>query len=193
MPAERGRGPGRRPTVAIPGTSHRQRRPVNEQYRNLGADATRESLRTRTGSPTGRQRRRYPGGRAGRWLAAHNLPTVDAVLCSTARARQTLAHRHHPLLAGSSTARHRNVEEGGWRQRHHLVVGHEPTTSALAIVWPASAAPNAAVMNASRRSSRRRGSPCYASPGQTIEPGAALVGFHVPRQGARKPSAAYSL
>lgn len=120
-------------------------------------------------------------GLAGGWLRA-NLPAVDAVLCSTAtRARQTLAHtgidapaRYAERLYGAAPGTViEEINRVGDNVTTLLVVGHEPTTSALPSSWPASAAPTPLSRNASRRSSRRRGSPCYASPdtGQTSNRG----------------------
>lgn len=119
-------------------------------------------------------------GLAGGWLRA-NLPAVDAVLCSTAtRARQTLAHtgidapaRYAERLYGAAPGT--VIEETGLATTspHCLWSGTSQRRRPLPSSWPASAAPTPLSRNASRRSSRRRGSPCYASPdtGQTSNRG----------------------
>jgi phosphohistidine phosphatase len=80
-------------------------------------------------------------GLAGDWLRA-NVPSIDAVLCSTAtRARQTLAHtgidatvRYSERLYGASPGTMIDeINAVADPVNTLLVVGHEPTMSALAI------------------------------------------------------------
>lgn len=80
-------------------------------------------------------------GLAGDWLRG-NAPAIDAVLCSTAtRARQTLANtridapvRYSERLYGATPGTMiEEINAVGADVRTLLVVGHEPTTSALAL------------------------------------------------------------
>ena len=84
-------------------------------------------------------------GLAGDWIRAH-APVVDAVLCSTAtRTRETLAHTRIDAptefvdrLYDSTPGTTLDVINGqgtlfGFDARTLLVVGHEPTTSELAL------------------------------------------------------------
>lgn len=80
-------------------------------------------------------------GLAGDWLRAH-APTVDAVLCSTAtRARETLAHtrieapvRYVDRLYGATPGIViEEINAVADEVDTVLVVGHEPTMSALAL------------------------------------------------------------
>ena len=80
-------------------------------------------------------------GLAGDWLRA-NAPTIDAVLCSTAtRARQTLANagidapaRYSERLYGATPGTMiEEINETADTVGALLVIGHEPTMSALAL------------------------------------------------------------
>lgn len=131
-------------------------------------------------------------GLAGDWLRG-NLPAVDSVLCSTAtRARETLADtgieapvRYVERLYGAAPGTViEEINRVGDDVSTLLVVGHEPTTSSVAIAlagadgtdfdavesisvkFPTSAI---AVLRVAGRWDQ-------VGPG-----GAALVGFHVPR------------
>jgi phosphohistidine phosphatase len=81
-------------------------------------------------------------GLAGDWLRA-NVPTIDAVLCSTAtRARQTLANtridapvRYSERLYGATPGTTIDeISETADAIATLLVIGHEPTMSALALI-----------------------------------------------------------
>ena len=136
------------------------------------------------------------GGReaalAGDWLRA-NLPTVDAVLCSTAvRTRDTLAHtgieapvRYLDRLYEATLGAvfdEINTVDGGVRTL--LVIGHEPTMSQLALGM-------AAIHGTDPRAEARVATKFPTSGiavlhvGRTWRDlglgGAALVAFHVPR------------
>src|ERR1700739_203683 len=80
-------------------------------------------------------------GLAGDWLRA-NVPAIDAVLCSTAtRARQTLANtgidapvRYSERLYGPTPGTMvEEISETADTVGTVLVIGHEPTMSALAL------------------------------------------------------------
>jgi phosphohistidine phosphatase len=80
-------------------------------------------------------------GLAGDWLRA-NVPAIDAVLCSTAaRARQTLANtgidapvRYSERLYGATPGTMiEEMSETADTVATLLVIGHEPTMSALAL------------------------------------------------------------
>lgn len=132
-------------------------------------------------------------GLAGDWLRA-NLPTIDAVLCSTAtRARETLAHtaidaqvRYVERLYGASPETvideiNRVADEVATL----LVVGHEPTMSTAAIELAGGEGTNAAAVEAISTKFptsaiavlRVDGHWADLTPG-----GAALVDFHVARR-----------
>ncbi|KAA1245162.1 histidine phosphatase family protein [Mycobacterium simiae] len=131
-------------------------------------------------------------GLAGDWLRA-NLPTIDSVLCSTAaRTRETLARigidapvRYVERLYGAAPGTvideiNRVADE----VKTLLVIGHEPTTSALALILTGDTDTAAA-----QRISEKFPTSAIAVlgvPGHwaDLEPsGAALVAFHVPRSG----------
>jgi phosphohistidine phosphatase len=131
-------------------------------------------------------------GLAGDWLHA-NAPTVDGVLCSTAtRARQTLARtgidaptRYPERLYGAAPGTMiEEINTVSDEVKTLLVVGHEPTMSAVALVLAGADGTDAAV--AQRISAKFPTSaiavlavPC---PWDGLEPGrAALIGFQVPR------------
>lgn len=129
---------------------------MNEQYRNLVLMRHAKSAypdgiadHDRPLAPRGIRE----AGLAGGWLRA-NLPAVDAVLCSTAtRARQTLAHtgidapaRYAERLYGAAPGTViEEINRVGDNVTTLLVVGHEPTTSALAIVLASISGTDAAV------------------------------------------------
>lgn len=131
-------------------------------------------------------------GLAGDWLRA-NVSEIDAVLCSTAtRARQTLENtrvaapvRYTERLYGAAPGTvieeiNATAEDVGTL----LVVGHEPTTSALALLLADDGGTDIAVVE--RISTKFPtsaiavlGVPCAWA---DLEPGrAALRGFEVPR------------
>jgi len=131
-------------------------------------------------------------GLAGDWLRA-NAPAVDAVLCSTAtRTRQTLARtgiqaptRYAERLYGAAPGT--VIEEiNAVDDEVHtlLVVGHEPTTSTVALILADDE--NTDTVVAERISEKFPTSaiavltvPCAW---EALEPGgAALTGFEVPR------------
>lgn len=131
-------------------------------------------------------------GLAGDWLRA-TVPPVDAVLCSTAaRARQTLentrvaaAVRYSERLYGAAPGTVLDEVNGtGEDIGTLLVVGHEPTTSALALLLADDDDTDIAVVE--RISTKFPTSaiavlsvPCAWA---ELEPGgAALTGFEVPR------------
>lgn len=149
---------------------------MNEQYRNLVLMRHAKSAypdgiadHDRPLAPRGIRE----AGLAGGWLRA-NLPAVDAVLCSTAtRARQTLAHtgidapaRYAERLYGAAPGTViEEINRVGDNVTTLLVVGHEPTTSALAIVLASISGTDAAVAErisekfpdvGDRRATRRR-------------------------------------
>jgi phosphohistidine phosphatase len=131
-------------------------------------------------------------GLAGNWLRA-NLPAVDGVLCSTAtRARETLAGtgidapvRYVDRLYGASPGMViEEINRISGDVNTLLVVGHEPTTSAVAIIL---AGDDGTDLDALERISAK-----FATSGiallrvagrwdQVGPGGAALVDFHVPR------------
>lgn len=132
-------------------------------------------------------------GLAGNWLRA-NVPKVDSVLCSTAsRTRETLVRtgidapvRYAERLYG---ARPGIVVEEINRVADEvmtlLVVGHEPTMSALALILAAADGTNS---TAAQRISEKFPTSAIAvlrvfGAWADLQPaGAALVAFHVPRQ-----------
>ena len=131
-------------------------------------------------------------GLAGDWLRA-NVLAIDAVLCSTAtRARQTLANtridapvRYSERLYGATPGtKIEEINEVGDEVETLLVVGHEPTMSAVALALAGSSGTDAAA--AERISAKFPTSaiavltvPCEW---KALELGrAALTGFEVPR------------
>jgi phosphohistidine phosphatase len=131
-------------------------------------------------------------GLAGDWLRA-NVSTVDHVLCSTAtRARQTLArsgvdapvtyverlYDAHPTTVIDEI----NAVADGIATL--LVVGHEPTTSAVAVGLAGADGTKSAAVEAISVKFPTSGIAVLHVGGrwQDLEPGgAALVDFHVPR------------
>lgn len=114
-------------------------------------------------------------------------------LCSTAtRARQTLAHtgidapaRYAERLYGAAPGTViEEINRVGDNVTTLLVVGHEPTTSALAIVLASISGTDAAVAERISEKFPTSGIAVLRVAGHwaDVEPGcAALVGFHVPR------------
>lgn len=168
---------------------------MNKQYRNLVLMRHAKSAypdgiadHDRPLAPRGIRE----AGLAGGWLRA-NLPAVDAVLCSTAtRARQTLAHtgidapaRYAERLYGAAPGTViEEINRVGDNVTTLLVVGHEPTTSALAIVLASISGTDAAVAERISEKFPTSGIAVLRVAGHwaDVEPGcAALVGFHVPR------------
>lgn len=108
---------------------------------------------------------RRQASRARRRLAARPRAPVDGVLCSTAtRTRETLrntriaapvrySERLYASTPGTLIDEINTVDDGIGTL---LVIGHEPTMSALALGWAAPAAPTPLRPNAFRPSSRRR-------------------------------------
>ncbi|GAB7141714.1 SixA phosphatase family protein [Mycobacterium riyadhense] len=131
-------------------------------------------------------------GLAGDWLRA-NLPAFDGVLCSTAtRARETLARtgidapvRYAERLYGSAPGTVIDeINRVGDDVATLLVVGHEPTTSSVAIILSGASGTDAAAAQCVSEKFPTSGIAVLRVPGrwEDVEPGcAALVGFHVPR------------
>jgi phosphohistidine phosphatase len=131
-------------------------------------------------------------GLAGDWLRA-NAPAIDAVLCSTAtRTRETLARTRveapvdylDRLYDATPGAVIEEINRVGPDVETLLVIGHEPTMSALALGLAAADDSN---NTAAERISTKFPTSAIAVL-RTSEPwdqltlsGAALVGFHVPR------------
>jgi phosphohistidine phosphatase len=129
---------------------------------------------------------------AGDWLRA-NAPAVDAVLCSTAtRTRQTLARTRidapvdyvDRLYDATPGAVIEEINKVGPDVETLLVIGHEPTMSAVALgLATADGSNNTAAERISTKfptsaiAILRTGEPWD----QLTLSGAALVGFHVPR------------
>ncbi len=129
---------------------------------------------------------------AGDWLRA-NLPPIDAVLCSTAtRARETLERtgidapvryvdRLYGATAGTVIEEVNKVSDD---VSTLLVVGHEPTTSEVALILAGSDGTDTVVLE---RISEKYPTSSIAvlrvdGGWAQVEPGtAALVDFHVPR------------
>lgn len=137
-------------------------------------------------------RGRREAGLAGEWLRA-DQPTIDAVLCSTAiRARETLAgteidapvryvSRLYGATPGEVIDEINKVDDG---VATLLVVGHEPTTSALALILAdvqtsnIAAAEDISIKYPTAGIAVLRVSGGWAG----LDPGSAeLVEFHVPR------------
>ena len=129
---------------------------------------------------------------AGDWLRA-KLPAIDAVLCSTAtRARETLERsgidapvryvdRLYGATAGTVIEQINHVSDD---VNTLLVVGHEPTTSEVAIILAgADGTDTVALERISERYPTSSIAVLRIDGGwEQVEPGsAALVDFHVPR------------
>lgn len=137
-------------------------------------------------------RGRREAGLGGDWLRA-NVPAVDAVLCSTAtRTRETLARtgidapvryvaRLYGATPGSVIAEINKVDDDVTTL---LVVGHEPTTSSLALILANVDTSNAVAAQSISEKFPTSGIAVLRVLGHwsEVEPGsAALVDFHVPR------------
>lgn len=169
--------------------------PMEEQHRNLvlmrhakSAYPDHTADHDRPLAPRGVRE----AGLAGDWLRA-NLPAIDGVFCSTAiRARETLASsgidapvRYVGRLYGAVPgAVIEEINAAPDDVVTLLVVGHEPTTSAVAVIL---AGADGTDFDAVERISEKfptsaiavlrvTGGWDHLGPG-----GAALVGFHVPR------------
>ncbi|OBJ49390.1 histidine phosphatase family protein [Mycobacterium sp. 1423905.2] len=131
-------------------------------------------------------------GLAGEWLRA-NVPPIDGVLCSTAtRTRETLARsgvdasvRYTERLYGATPGMViEEINRVADDVSALLVVGHEPTTSSLALILCGRDGSN---LQAAERISEKfptSGIAVLSVPGRwgDLEPGGAtLIGFHVPR------------
>ncbi|ORB69554.1 SixA phosphatase family protein [Mycobacterium shinjukuense] len=129
---------------------------------------------------------------AGDWLRA-NLPPIDGVLCSAAaRARQTLAHtgidapvRYTQRLYGAAPGTViQEINQVSDEVKTLLVVGHEPTTSAVAIMLAGAGGTDTTAAQQISQKFPTSGIAVLHVAGrwEDLEPGgAALVGFHVPR------------
>jgi phosphohistidine phosphatase len=131
-------------------------------------------------------------GLAGDWLRA-NAPTIDAVLCSTAtRARQTLANtgidatvRYSDRLYGATPGTVIDeINEAAATVNTLLVVGHEPTMSALAVGLAGAEGTDAAAVECISEKFATSAIAVLTMAGdwKNLELNrAALIGFHVPR------------
>jgi len=132
-------------------------------------------------------------GLAGEWLRA-NLPAIDLVLCSTAtRARETLActgvdapqryvQRFYGAAPGAVIEEINRVPD---EVKTLLVVGHEPTTSSVAIILAGGDGTDTAAVDRIARKFPTSGLAVLRVSGgwDDLEPSsAALVEFQVPRQ-----------
>lgn len=131
-------------------------------------------------------------GLAGDWLRA-NVPPIDGVLCSTAvRARETLARtgidapvRYAERLYGAAPGTViEEINRVADEVKTLLVVGHEPTTSSVAIILAGAPGTDTAAAQCLSEKFPTSGIALLrvACHWADLEPGgAALVGFHVPR------------
>ena len=129
---------------------------------------------------------------AGDWMRA-NLPAVDAVLCSTAtRARETLERTGidapvryvEPLYGATAGTEIELINQISDDVSTLLVVGHEPTTSEVAIILAgADGTDTVALERISEKYPTSSIAVLRIDGGwEQVEPGsAALVDFHVPR------------
>ncbi|MGV7280259.1 SixA phosphatase family protein [Mycobacterium persicum] len=130
---------------------------------------------------------------AGEWLRA-NVPTVDSVLCSTAtRTRETLVRtgidapvRYAQRLYGATPgAVIEEINRVADEITTLLVIGHEPTTSALALILATADSTKSTV---AQRISEKFPTSAIAvlrieGRWEDLRPGdASLVAFHVPRE-----------
>jgi phosphohistidine phosphatase len=130
---------------------------------------------------------------AGDWLRA-NVPTIDAVLCSTAtRARETLLHsgidaptryadRLYGATPGSLIEEINKVPDDITTL---LVVGHEPTMSEVSLILAGADGTDGAALERITDKYPTSAIAVLAVPGgwAALEPGrAALTAFHVPRE-----------
>jgi phosphohistidine phosphatase len=131
-------------------------------------------------------------GLAGDWLRA-NVPPIDAVLCSTAtRARQSLAKtginatvRYSERLYGATPGTMIDeINQFADTVNTLLVVGHEPTISALAIGLAGAEGTDAAAVEriSEKFPTSAIAALTVAGDWKSLEfNGAALIGFRVPR------------
>ncbi|ETW23835.1 SixA phosphatase family protein [Mycobacterium gastri] len=169
---------------------------MNEQHRNLVLMRHAKSAypdgvadHDRPLAPRGIREARL----AGEWLRA-NVPAVDSVLCSTAtRTRETLARtgidarvRYAERLYGATPgAVIEEINRAPDDVTTLLVIGHEPTTSALALIL---AAADSAESTVAQRISEKFPTSAIAvlrvsGRWADLQPGgAAFVDFHVPRE-----------
>ena len=130
-------------------------------------------------------------GLAGDWLRA-NAPAIDGVLCSTAtRTRQTLAKTHidapvrysDRLYGATPGVMIEEINAVGDEVQTLLVVGHEPTMSALALGLAADGSDTVAAEHISAKFPTSAIAVLAVSSGwKALELGsAALIGFEVPR------------
>ncbi len=131
-------------------------------------------------------------GLAGDWLRA-NVPTIDGVLCSTAtRTRETLARtgidapvRYSERLYGAAPGTMiEEINKAGDELRTLLVVGHEPTMSAVALGLAGAEGTDTTTMERIAQKFPTSAIAVLAVPGawKGLEPGgAALIDFHIPR------------
>lgn len=132
-------------------------------------------------------------GLAGDWLRA-NLPAVDAVLCSTAtRTRETLAHsgvdapvRYVARLYGGTPGTVIDEINGISDDVTTLmIVGHEPTTSSVALLLAGDAGTDVAAVERIEDKFPTSAIAVLRVPGRWAGleiGGAALAEFHVPRK-----------
>lgn len=130
---------------------------------------------------------------AGDWLRA-NLPAVDAVLCSTAaRTRETLAcsgidapvQYVARLYGGTPGTVIEEINRVADDVTTLLVVGHEPTTSSVAILLAGADGTNYAAVDRIEEKFPTSAMAVLRVPGRwaDLEVGsAALIEFHVPRK-----------
>ena len=137
-------------------------------------------------------RGRREAGLGGDWLQA-NVPTIDTVLCSTAtRAQETLtctgidapAHYIGALYGATANMVIDEINKVGEEVITLLVVGHEPTTSSVALLLANTDTSDPAA--AARISERypTSGLAVLHATGRWADVGsgsATLVDFHVPR------------
>jgi phosphohistidine phosphatase len=131
-------------------------------------------------------------GLGGDWLR-DNVPAIDAVLCSTAtRARETLARtgidapvQYVAQLYGATPGTViEEINKADDNITTLLVVGHEPTTSSLALILAATYSSNITVAESISEKYPTSGIAVLRVDGRwaEVEPGgAALIDFHVPR------------
>ncbi|VAZ78274.1 Phosphohistidine phosphatase SixA [Mycobacterium persicum] len=170
--------------------------PMNEQHRNLVLMRHAKSAYPdgvadydRPLAPRGIREARL----AGEWLRA-NVPTVDSVLCSTAtRTRETLVRtgidapvRYAQRLYGATPgAVIEEINRVADEITTLLVIGHEPTTSALALILATADSTKSTV---AQRISEKFPTSAIAvlrieGRWEDLRPGdASLVAFHVPRE-----------
>lgn len=137
-------------------------------------------------------RGRREAGLGGDWLRV-NVPAVDAVLCSTAtRTRETLActgidaptHFLGRLYGATPGTVIAEVNKVGDDVATLLIVGHEPTTSSLALILADTDSSNMAAAESISEKYPTSAIAVLQVAGSwaNVEPGsAALIDFHVPR------------